>query len=229
MKWFRAIFAITCFLSPFCDVVFAFSTHNTTISRTFDPAPPIAVVNDSITVTVRFTNSESITVRGFYYTEQIPQGLSINTVSVGIDGNDVSSYTLEYGSSGDVYPSYIPCRWILETPTAFSENNPIGSGVTLEIIYDVTSSQEGTFDFDEFNWVGYYQDGDVGQRAAFGHSEDGDMETIDFILPPMNEPPELDPAPAAPAGGGGGGGGGCFIGTAYRLWFCASKPLKSVP
>jgi hypothetical protein len=78
--------------------------------------------------------------------------------------------------SGDVYPGCIPYRWIIETPDAFDENHPIPSNAELEILYSITSTEKGTFNYDQFSWVGYYH----GLGAAFGHSEAIDETEITF-------------------------------------------------
>ena len=183
MKKAKFSLILVSFLSFSVSPASAFSTHNATISRTFDKVE--AAVGESITVTVSFTNEEAYDLRGFYHTEQIPEGLSVNTDRVKIGGTDISHLVVvESGSSGDVYPGSIPYRWILETPTDFPENNPISQSATVEIVYTVTSSQVGTFDFDEFSWVGYYETALDGERAAFGHSEDADKQTITFTEAP---------------------------------------------
>ena len=162
---------------------FGFSTHNAAISRTFDKVE--TVIGEYITVTVSFTNEEAYDLRGFYYTEQIPDGLPVNTVSVRIDGSAISNCVAEYGSSGSVYSGSIPYWWVIETPTDFAENNPIPQNSTVDIVYSITSSQAGDFNFDEFNWVGYYQTAPQVERAAFGHSEDTDKQTITFTTNPV--------------------------------------------
>ncbi|MBE9575057.1 MAG: cadherin-like domain-containing protein [Proteobacteria bacterium] len=181
IRLYATVPTILCLLFVLSSAAFGFSTHNTTVSRTFDPVE--AAVRESITVRVTFTNSEANNLRGFYYTEQIPQGLTVDTESIAVKINDnpVSNYIFESGSVGDVYPGYIPHRWVLETPPTFAENNPIPPNYTVEIVYSVSSTQEGTFDFDEFNWVGYYQNAAEGEREAFGHSEDADKQTITFL------------------------------------------------
>ncbi len=159
--------------------VFDFSTHNTTISRTFERDE--AVLGESITVTVSFTNNEAYDLRGFYYSEQIPEGLSVETQSVKINGSDILNHIAESDSTGNVYSGYIPYRWILEFPSLFEENNRLSTGANLVIIYTISASQGGIFNFDEFNWVGYYETAPEGERAAFGHSDDADKKTISFI------------------------------------------------
>jgi len=179
MRFPKLLLIIFCLLFLCVGPSYGYSTHDTTISRPFDKAE--AGVNDPITITVTFTNLEANALRGFYYADQIPEGLSINPVSVRIGGNDASSYIVESGSSGDVYAGYIPYRWVLEAPTAFEEDNPVPQDSTVEIVYSVSSSQAGTFHLDEFHWVGYYQNASEGERAAFGHSEETDKKTITFF------------------------------------------------
>jgi PKD repeat protein len=174
-------FLLVCFLVFSFTSAIAFSTHSTTIYRSF--VKQEAVVGESITVTVSFVNQETYELRGFYYTEQIPDGLTVNTISVKIEGGTISNHVWESGSSGDVYQGFIPFRWIFETPVNFAENNPISPGSTIEIVYSISSLQPGTFSFNEFNWVGYYPNAQAGMKAAFGHSENADKETITFQSP----------------------------------------------
>lgn len=169
-----------------CVPVFSFSTHptSTTISRTFDKDQ--AFRSESIMVKTSFENKGDIGLRGFYYVDQVPEGLTINTISVIIDGNDISNIIEESGLVGEVYSGAIPYRWILETPNSFDENNPIDSNSRLEIVYSISSDLLGTFNFDEFNWVGYYQDANEAERASFGYNEEADKVTVTFL----NNPPE---------------------------------------
>jgi uncharacterized repeat protein (TIGR01451 family) len=115
--------------------VLGFSTNNTTLTRVFDKNE--APIGDLITVTVTYTNSETSSLRGFYYADQVPQGLTLSTTSVKINGSSVSNYTHEAGSPGDVYAGNIVHRWILETPTSFSENNPVTSGSNVQIVEEL--------------------------------------------------------------------------------------------
>ena len=169
------LFGLLIFLSASSGDVFGFTTNNTTITRTFDKSE--VAIGQSIAVTVTFTNNEAASLRGFYYSEQVPEGLVVSTTSVKINGNAISNYIFESGSVGDVYPGNEVYRWILETPITFSENNSISTDSIVEIVYSVGSTQPGTFHLDEFSWVGYYQGG---SRAAFGHSEVVDRGTIAF-------------------------------------------------
>ncbi len=182
MKTSNILLVLFCFISLYVGPVFGFSTHTIAVSRTFDKEE--AVVSEPIMVTVNFTNLESNDLRGFYYVEQIPQELSINTISVRINGSNISNYMVESGSSGAVYDGCIPYRWIIERPSNFTENNPISQNSVLEVVYSFSSSQAGSFNFDEFHWVGFYQTAPAEQMAAFGHSEDTDKQTITFTEAP---------------------------------------------
>ncbi len=170
MKPVKIILCIIFYLFVFVHAVYSFSTHNANVYRTFDKiqAPP----GNSITVTMSFSNTELENLRGFYYTEHIPETLTVSTISVKIidnNGNErnISNYEFESGSSGDVYVGYISYRWIIETPFAFDEINSVYSDYTVEIIYTLSSSGEGAFNLDDFSWVGYYQVALPGERAAF--------------------------------------------------------------
>ncbi len=128
-------------------------------------------------------------MRGFFYTEHIPDGLQVNSISVSIMNTSgtlvfIDNYTFESGTSGDVYQGYTPYRWVVETPPSFSEDNPVLSDPngSLEIVYTVTSATSGAFDFEEFCWVGYYQDI---VESTFGYSEASDSQTVLFDSPPV--------------------------------------------
>lgn len=162
---------------------FGFSTHPSTTSSFRIPDKAQAFTGDSITITTRFTNNESISLRGFYYVDHIPEGLTVNTKRVTIDGNDVN-YIEETGLVGDIYAGAVPYRWILETPPAFGENNPISPVSVLEIVYSIMSEQEGLFDLHEFHWVGYYQDANVGERSAFGYNKDPNISSLSWVQKP---------------------------------------------
>ena len=101
MKILRIIDIIAVILFFVIEHVSAYSTNSTTIFRSF--GKDVVTLGESINVTVNFTNTESNSLRGFYYVEQIPQGLVVNPVSVKIDGNAIPNYIFESGSVGEVY------------------------------------------------------------------------------------------------------------------------------
>ncbi len=166
-----------CFLVISAMPAIGFSTHNTTIFRSFDKEQ--AVVDEPITITVSFINLEVNYLRGLYYTVQIPRGLSISTINVRIAGNNVS-HTVASGICGEIYENYTPYRWILELPPSFAANNPVSQDSIVDIVHTVTSSSAGVFCLNEFNWVGFYQNAPIGMRPAFGYSQNEDQQTIRF-------------------------------------------------
>ena len=101
-KLFSLILLSVCSLSLSAGSGSCFTTDNVTVTRSMDR--DVAVPGSSVTVMVNVTNLEPDSLRGFYYAEEIPQGLAINTVSVKVNGNPISDYMLESGSVGDVYP-----------------------------------------------------------------------------------------------------------------------------
>ena len=194
----------------------AFSTHPsaTAISRSFESNH--SEDTESLNVTVQFENTGTIDLRGFYYVEHVPQGLRIDTISITIDGHPVSNYREESGLAWEVYEERIPYHWILEMPGAFQENNPLSPSSIVEIIYSITPEESGTFNFDEFQWIGYYQGAPEGQRAVFGHSEEDDRRIVTFGSVDGSD----DPGPNDSSWNlensdnpENGGGGGCFIST----------------
>ena len=153
-----------------------FSTHSAGVARHFSATE--CATGSQIVVTCLFTNGEASVLRGLCLADHIPSGLSATTLSVRIDGVDVWNYTAELGSDGDVYTNCTPYRWILEQPTNFLESNSIPSVTgTVQIIYAISSSVSGTFDFKEFSWEGYYQNT---AAAAFGYSETNDAQRVVF-------------------------------------------------
>ena len=153
----------------------AFSTHNTTLTRSFNKLQVVA--GESIRVTVSFSNLETSSLRGFYYSDHIPEDLFVTTQSVTINGSPVTSYSYESSASGQVWTGCVTHRWILETPADFSENNPVLSGGTARIIYTLSSKQSGTFALNEFNWAGYFPSH---LAPAFGHSQSSDIKVLKY-------------------------------------------------
>ena len=176
MKAPRIILLVVTGLLVIAGPVAAFSTHNVTVKRSLYKTE--AVVGETIRVTVTLSNLETAILRGFFYSDHIPQGLSVTTESVTVDGAPISGYTYESGGSGDVWTGSITHRWILETPISFTEDNPVPSGASVEIVYLLSSPATGTFELNEFNWSGYYPDS---FDAAFGHSETSDRTTLEFL------------------------------------------------
>jgi len=172
----RAIFTICCALFSWVTGVLGFSTHNTSLSREVNKT--VTTTGAQIVVTCSFTNHESATLRGFFFTDHIPSSLSVTTTSVRVDSEAVDDFTSEQGADSAVYPKCTPCRWILEQPTGFFESNAVASNAYVEIVYSVSSATSGTFHLNEFSWGGYYQST---SEAAFGYSVIADQKSVTFL------------------------------------------------
>jgi hypothetical protein len=177
MKKAIPAFLILCFLVFSFNSAVGFSTLSTRIFRPFDINE--AIVDESSTITVSFVNQEGYELRIFYYTEQIPEELWIDTVNKRINASDIS-YLFESGSSEEIYFDSIPYLWIPETPTCV-ENNPILGNAFVEIAFTVSAFQPVTFDVDEFSWVAYYETATEWEQTAFGHNENIVKHTRTFI------------------------------------------------
>jgi hypothetical protein len=157
---------------------FGFSTGSSSLVRSVPQKS--AVVGSTITMTATFTNREAAILRGFYYVDQLPSALLVGTAKVTLNGRTLTNSTFESGQDGNVYAGLTPRRWRLETPTNFSEANPISSGGVVQIIYTITASSAGTYSLDEFAWAACYAEGIT---VAFGNSEAADLQTVTFTNP----------------------------------------------
>jgi hypothetical protein len=145
-------FVFSCCLALMgAKVALAFSSDGSTLTRVL--SRNTSLTNFPIVLTATFTNNTTNTLHGFYYTEQIPSGLSVQTLSVKVNGQSVSNYINETGEFGDVFSGVTPVRWILERPIHFSESNAISPNGTVQIAYSLNSTSTGTFDLQDFSWV----------------------------------------------------------------------------
>lgn len=154
----------------------AFSSGDLSFARSFNQS--FTVTNSAIRVSATFTNSGTNALRGFFYSEQVPSGISIETVSVILGGETITNFTFESGQVGDVYAGCTPQRWVLESPTNFAEANPILPQATLQITYAISSSVPGSFSFQQFAWAGYAPGV---TNVSFGCAEDADSQTVSFL------------------------------------------------
>jgi hypothetical protein len=153
------------------------------LARSFDRT--VAPTNESIVVTVNFTNPEPSVLRGFYYADQVPSELEVTPLSLTLDGQSITNYTFESGQDGDVYAGCTPYRWVLEQPGSFPENNPVPPQAHAQIVYALRSAVSGTFVLQQFGWVGYDP---AGSNALFGFSESTDQQTLSILSPFLPSP-----------------------------------------
>jgi hypothetical protein len=154
---------------------FGFSSGNSSLARSFSTTT--SLVNSPIVVTATFTNGETDALRGFNYSEQLPSALAVTTVNVTLNGQSITRFTFESGMDGDVYAGLTPRRWRLETPTNFTEANPIPAHGVVQIVYTIAASSAGSFSLQQFTWAACFPDR---VSTTFGHSEVADVQTLQF-------------------------------------------------
>jgi uncharacterized repeat protein (TIGR01451 family) len=166
---------------------------NILVNRSFEP-DDFSIVSSGgvITVTVDVTNNEDVALRGFYYSDQVPDGWVVDTVSVSVNGSPIADYTSGQGYAGEIYTGFTPHRWALENPQgdgAFSPTHPIpASGGTARIVYTMIVS-EGTgsdYSIGHEAWAGWLETAHTG-TAVFGyHALNADFTAQPrFGLPPL--------------------------------------------
>lgn len=148
----------------------------------------VALTNSLLVVSASFTNSEAVTLRGFYYAEQLPSGLEVTTISVKLNGQNLTNYTFASGLAGDVDTDRTPYRWILERPRNFTETNPIPPQANVQIIYAIQSARPGTFALQPAAWIGF----DCGTtNGCFGFEAEAAAPSVSFLATLSSAPLSL--------------------------------------
>lgn len=137
-------------------------TKQITVSRTVQPQNFWTIGSGGrITVTIMVTNSEAVALRGFYYSDQVPTGWTVNTVQVQVNGSSVTNYSYATGTAGEIYSGNTPRRWELELPQGdgvFSPTRPIpASGGTARLVYTmlVNSGTGDDYELGREGWAGW--------------------------------------------------------------------------
>jgi uncharacterized repeat protein (TIGR01451 family) len=145
------------------------------VRRSIEPADCSTVGSGGvITVTVDVTNDEDVAMRGFYYSDQVPDGWAINTASISVNGSLVTDYTYTQSYAGAIYTGFTPHRWALEMPQGdgiFSPTHPVpASGGTVRIVYTmVVSGGIGSeYSVEYEGWAGWLETTPIG-TAVFGY------------------------------------------------------------
>jgi hypothetical protein len=175
----------TCALGALLASALGYSSDNSSLTRSFNQS--LALTNLPIVATVTFTNGGTTALRGFYYAEELPALFTITCLSVTRNGQAVTNYVFEAGQEGDVYPGCTPYRWVLERPPAFTESNAVAPMTTVQIVYSISCSTDGSFNLQEFNWTAYVP---ANTNSVFGFSETADQYSVSFVTATM--PPALD-------------------------------------
>lgn len=189
--WLAVLVAGLCALAA---QVLAFSSGSAAFSRNLEATS--TTVETATTVTLSVENLDGADWRGFYLADHIPASLTVQTVSVKMNGVATTDFSVETTAVGDVFSGSRTYRWILETPALFSENQPVGTGETVEVVYTVVSDVVGEFDLSASHWVGHIASGPT---PVFGYSEPADAVRVTFVEAPPPPPPPPPPVPLAEA------------------------------
>jgi uncharacterized repeat protein (TIGR01451 family) len=145
------------------------------LARTFDKT--VAVTNSRILVTATLTNTSSDALRGFFYFDEIPTGLTVTNISVTLGGLALTNFSFESGLDGDVYAGCTPWRLWLETPTNFAEANPVPPQSAVQILFSISCASTGVFSLQQFGFAACKPDK---TNALYGYSGTGDQQTVSF-------------------------------------------------
>ena len=163
---------------------------NVLVNRSFEPDDFSAVSSGSaVTVTIDVTNSEDVALRGFYYSDQVPNGWVVSTASVSVGGSPIVDYTYGQGYADEIYTGFTPHRWALEMPQGggvFSPTHPIpASGGTARIVYTmiVSGGTGSDYSLGRDAWAGWLTATPAG-TAVFGYQEIAGPLSADFTAEP---------------------------------------------
>jgi len=169
------------------------------VNRSFEPDAFSAVSNGgAITVTIDVTNNEAVDLRGFYYSDQTPNGWEVNTLSVSVNGSPIADYAYGQGYADEVYTGLTPHRWALETPQgdgAFSPIHPIpASSGTARIVYNmiVSGGTGSDYSIGYEAWAGWLETAIPTGTAVFGYLGVASTLDADFTAQPRFGLPPLD-------------------------------------
>ena len=167
---------------------------NVLVNRSFEPADFSAASHgETITVTIYVTNNEDVALRGFYYSDQVPNGWVVNTSDVSVNGSPIVDYVHSQGWADEVYTGLMPHRWALEMPQGgevFSPTHPITpSGGTAQIAYTmiVSGGIGSDYAIGREAWAGWLTTVPTG-TAVFGYRS---VLSADFTAQPQSGLPPL--------------------------------------
>jgi uncharacterized repeat protein (TIGR01451 family) len=163
----------------------AMTSGSLALARTFDKT--VVVTNSPILVMATLTNTSPDTLRGFFYFDELPSGLTVTNLSVTLSGLSLTNFSLESGLDGDVYAGCTPWRWRLETPTNFVEGNPLPPQGVVQIVFSISCASTGTFILQQFGCAACQPDK---TNTLYGCNETNDQQAVTFVSA-LNTPPVL--------------------------------------
>jgi PKD repeat protein len=165
---------------------------NIVVNQSFEPDGFSAVSSgNAIMVTVVVTNNEDVALRGFYYSDQVPNGWTVDTAGVSVNGSPVADYVYSQGYADEVYIGFTPHRWALEMPQGdgvFSPTHSIpASGSTAQIVYTmiVSGGTGSDYSLGHDAWAGWLTTTPSG-TAVFGYQDILSILEADFTAEPRS-------------------------------------------
>jgi uncharacterized repeat protein (TIGR01451 family) len=153
------------------------------------PDPHELGEGDQITITITVANQATADLRGFYFSDQVPNGWGTETMSVSIDGLPITGYVFEQGTANEIYDGFTPHRWMFEIPTGgggFTPTHPIPNlGGMGEIVYrlTITGGSGGDYSILQSGWAGWLGTEPSG-TAVFGYQMVTGTLEVDFEATP---------------------------------------------
>lgn len=129
---------------------------------------------ETITITVGITNNETDDLHGFYFSDQVPNGWTVDTSSFSVDGVPVSDSIFAQGAQDEIVAGFTPSRWALEVPQGddvFSPTHPISAdGGTAQIVYTMilNGGVGSDYHLDHHGWAGWLTSEPTG-TAVYGY------------------------------------------------------------
>ena len=118
-----------------------------------------ASYGDTLTVTISVTvgSITGTSLRGFYLSDYVPGGYAVAKDSAWLNGALVNARIKRESAADQAnYPGFGQERWVFETPTSFSENNPVSPMSNIVIKYRLavpTNAVTATIPLPGFSWV----------------------------------------------------------------------------
>lgn len=129
-----------------------------------------ALVGDTLMVILQLSNSEPESLKGFYYSEQIPPAFAVSSTTVWIDQVESSTLLHETEWNGSVYPKCTPHRWVIDLPQDETVNNGVGpNSGSVRIACSLVCTEPGVYIFPNYNWAGVVET--TPPRETFGYGE----------------------------------------------------------
>ncbi len=113
-------------------------------------------VGDPASVAAVFTTLETDDLFGFYYSEQFPEWLAVETESVTLNGASIS-YLYEEGDPGEPISEWVSHRWVIGDPDEGGQLL-LEYGDVLIVEYSLVAAAPGVVRMEHDGWFGLLDD-----------------------------------------------------------------------